>query len=113
MTVKIHGKEYEEVKDRIPRFWSKYEGGAIRTNVVRVDGGSVVIMASLFANKDDDNPISTGSGDNDDDDEVTESVPKSNVSTAIPLVISVIAIPSCIIALSTKLRHRAISHSKN
>jgi hypothetical protein len=38
---------YEEVKDRIPRFWEKYPDGAIETDMVEHNGDNYVVKATL------------------------------------------------------------------
>lgn len=57
--------KYEEVKDRIPRFYESYPGGRITTRIVWIsdDASRVVIEASLYANLDEQMagcPIATG-----------------------------------------------------
>lgn len=41
-------KDYEEVKDRIPRFWAKYEDGAIVTDLLHHDELDYIVKASLI-----------------------------------------------------------------
>ena len=60
MTVKIHGKDYSEVKDRIPLFWQKHPEGCINTDIVEVAPDYVVIKAFLYANQTDPRPLATG-----------------------------------------------------
>ena len=50
--------------------------------------------------------------DDDDDDEGTVDESKANFQAAIPLMITIIAIPSCIVALTTKLKRRSITYNK-
>lgn len=40
-------KNYEEVKDRIPRFWEKHPEGAIETDMVEHQGDNYVVKATL------------------------------------------------------------------
>jgi len=60
MTINIHGKEYTEVKDRIPLFWQKHESGCINTDIVEITQEHVVIKAFLYANQEDTRPLATG-----------------------------------------------------
>ena len=55
-----------------------------------------------------------GSDDDDDDDDTEGTVDesKANFQAAIPLMITIIAIPSCIVALTTKLKRRSIAYNK-
>jgi len=48
--MKIHGKEYEEVKDRITRFWHQYPNGSIQTQIESEKDG-VIIRAFLYAER--------------------------------------------------------------
>jgi len=47
--------DYEEVKDRIPKFFEKYPDGRIQTELVRIqeDMSRVAFVAKLYANKTD------------------------------------------------------------
>jgi len=59
------------------------------------------------------NTIETNWGNIDESSEGTqESEDKSNFQAAIPLMITIIAIPSCIVALTTKLKRRSIAYNK-
>jgi hypothetical protein len=51
-------KNYEEVKDRIPRFWAKYPRGAITTELIYHDATDYIVKATLH--DDDHRVISTG-----------------------------------------------------
>ncbi len=39
--------DYEEVKDRLPRFWADHPKGSVRTELIREDGQTVVFKAWL------------------------------------------------------------------
>ncbi len=39
--------DYEEVKDRIPRFWEKHDDGAIVTELIEHEGDSYIVLAKL------------------------------------------------------------------
>lgn len=40
-------RDYEEVKDRIPRFWKEHPEGAIETEMIEHDGNNYVVKATL------------------------------------------------------------------
>ena len=48
--MKIHGKEYIEVKDRILEFRNneKYKGWALRSDITHMDGDTVVVKAFIL-----------------------------------------------------------------
>lgn len=47
-TIKIHGKEYVMVKDRVLHFNAEYKNGAIKTEMVKNDDVSVVFKATVI-----------------------------------------------------------------
>jgi len=51
---------YEEVKDRLPRFWQDNPDGAVRTTLVEWRDDQFVVKAELFRYQEDDRPMSTG-----------------------------------------------------
>lgn len=53
-------EEYETVESRLEKFWEKHPEGRVHTELVSNDGGTVMFKASVFADKEDDRPISTG-----------------------------------------------------
>lgn len=54
-------EDYEEVKDRLPKFWAAHPGGRIYTDMVRFDedSGVVVFKAALYRG-DETTPFATG-----------------------------------------------------
>lgn len=51
--------EYTTVAERIDRFWAKYPGGRISTELVHFEPGQCVIKAEVFADKDDVMPMAS------------------------------------------------------
>jgi len=58
--MKIHGKEYAEVKDRIPLFWAAHPNGSILTNVIDMDKEYCTIKAELFRDENGGRPLASG-----------------------------------------------------
>lgn len=50
--------EYIEVADRIPLFWEAHPDGAITSEIVRLDGPEVIVLATLY--RSHGNVLSTG-----------------------------------------------------
>jgi len=59
---KFNLNEYDQVEDRIKKFWKDNPNGRIETDVIDLaeDHKSVVIKAFVFKNTDDPKPITTG-----------------------------------------------------
>lgn len=53
-------QDYEEVKERLPRFWQEFPEGAVRTELVEWRDDQFVVKASLFRFSEDAQPMSTG-----------------------------------------------------
>ena len=51
---------YEPVEARLERFWEKYPNGRTHTAVLEKTETSIMIIASIFADRNDMNPIATG-----------------------------------------------------
>jgi hypothetical protein len=47
---------YEPVADRIAKFWEKYPQGRIHTEIKLINETEIVIMASIFTDRDDTRP---------------------------------------------------------
>jgi hypothetical protein len=63
MAVTIHGKEYEEVKDRIQVFYDRYPNGRILTEILSESEKHVTIKASIYSDPEEQLnscPLSTG-----------------------------------------------------
>jgi len=48
MSVKIHGKEYVTVAERVNEFHKKYPNGSIQTELVRFEGGVVITKTHVY-----------------------------------------------------------------
>ena len=59
-TTDIKGKEYVEVNTRLKAFWSLWEEGKIKTDILVLENGMCVIKAEVFENKNDTEPRATG-----------------------------------------------------
>ena len=53
MAVKIHGKDYITVDERVQEFHKKYKNGSIQTNLVSFEGGVVIIKAHIYPDVSD------------------------------------------------------------
>ena len=53
---------YEEVKDRLPKFYEKYPDGRIVTEIEKIsdDYSTVIFRAEIYRNFEDDKPLATG-----------------------------------------------------
>jgi DNA-directed RNA polymerase delta subunit len=63
MAVTIHGKQYEEVKDRIAVFYDRYEDGRITTEILSEGDNHVTIRASIYVDQVEqlnNAPLATG-----------------------------------------------------
>jgi hypothetical protein len=52
--------QYETVEVRLERFWEKYPTGRIHTAVLEKTDTSILILSSIYAERNDMNPIATG-----------------------------------------------------
>lgn len=50
---RFNPSEYIEVADRIPLFWQEHPDGGIVTEIVRIEGAEVIVMATLYRSKGD------------------------------------------------------------
>ena len=53
MSVKIHGKDYITVDERVQEFHKKYKNGSIQTKLVSFEGGVVIIKAHIYPDVSD------------------------------------------------------------
>ena len=51
---------YETVETRLERFWEKYPTGRTQTQVLEKTESSILMIASIYAERNDLNPIATG-----------------------------------------------------
>ena len=51
---------YETVETRLERFWEKYPNGRTNTQVLEKTESSILMIASIYAERNDLNPIATG-----------------------------------------------------
>jgi hypothetical protein len=58
--IKIHGKEYIEVNERLIEFWKEHPAGAVITEVLKIEDNFVLIKASVKFNSDFDHWDATG-----------------------------------------------------
>jgi archaellum component FlaF (FlaF/FlaG flagellin family) len=56
-TIKIKGKEYVQVNERIKVFRTKYENGSIQTEILEHNGRAIIIKATVIVNG---NVVATG-----------------------------------------------------
>ena len=59
-SVDIKGKDYVEVNERLKAFWNVCEEGKIKTKILSLENGIVVIQAEIYENKLDPEPRATG-----------------------------------------------------
>ena len=60
MSVKIHGKDYITVDERVQEFHKKYKNGSIQTKLVSLENGVVVIKAYIYPDTYDELRMFTG-----------------------------------------------------
>lgn len=53
-------QDYEEVKERLPRFWEQFPDGAVRTVLLEWRDDQFAVQALLFRHADDELPMATG-----------------------------------------------------
>jgi hypothetical protein len=53
-------QDYQEVKDRLPKFWADFPDGRVITTVLDRPAGEWMLRADLFTDRDDTNPAATG-----------------------------------------------------
>ncbi len=49
--------QYSTVAERIEKFWERYEGGRLHTEVVHFSPEQVVIRAEVYLDRDDERPV--------------------------------------------------------
>ena len=59
-TIKIKGKDYVTVNERIKEFWKRYPNGRILTDIITLKEDKVFIKAQIFTDRQDTIPASTG-----------------------------------------------------
>lgn len=66
--MKIHGKEYVEVKDRVLEFHKRFPNGFITTEILKNEGNFVLIRASVFPDAATLSRVFTGHAQEDKSD---------------------------------------------
>lgn len=59
-TISVKNKPYVEVNTRISAFWDLYPNGRISTEIVSVQNGVCIMRASIYTDKFDETPTTTG-----------------------------------------------------
>lgn len=59
-TISVKNKPYVEVNTRISAFWDLYPNGRISTEIVSVQNGVCIMRASVYTDKFDETPTTTG-----------------------------------------------------